>query len=177
MVQRRANFQPYINEEIREIEDKVKLAFKNASITGDQKEWQAYNKEKSIYQSTLDKAKNSYLANKMLSPRGVWNFISTITGGSNISIPTILIDAAKTVTSNEKISNIMSNFIFIKIKMIVLAFKPITYNPLIFLKNFIKKPGKRMIIPHISTDKVEPIISKSKNSSVRGFNQAFTFLC
>ena len=96
----------------------------------------------------------------MLSPRGVWNFISTITGGSNISIPTILIEAAKTVTSNEKIANIMNNFFYIKIKKIVLTFKPVTYDPLIFLKNLIKKPTKRMIIPLISTEQTEAIIRK-----------------
>ena len=171
IVQRRTKFQPYINDEIKEIEVKVKMAFENATITGDQKEWQKYNKEKSIYQSTLDKAKNSFLANKMLSPRGVWNFITTITGGSNISIPTILIEAAKTVTSNGKIANIMNNFFYIKIKKIVLAFKPITYDPLIFLKNLIKKPGKRLIIPQISTKQAEDIIRKSYNSSARGFNE------
>ena len=101
----------------------------------------------------------------------MWNFISTITDESSIAIPIILIDTVKMINSNEKISNIMNNFFFDKMKKIVLAFKPVTYDPLVFRRNLIKKPKKRMIIPHISTDQVETRIRKSKNSSARGFNE------
>ena len=95
----------------------------------------------------------------------------TITGGSSITIPTIIIDAAKTITSNDKISNIMNNFFYDKIKKIILGFKPVVYDPLIFLHHLIKKLDKKLIIPYISTDEVETIIKKSKNSSARGFNE------
>ena len=45
------------------------------------------------------------------------------------------------------------------------------YDPLIFLHHLIKKPEKKLIIPYISTDEVESIIKKSKNSSARGYNK------
>ena len=34
VVQRKANIQHYINDEIRDVEKKVKLAFQNATVTG-----------------------------------------------------------------------------------------------------------------------------------------------
>ena len=106
-----------------------------------------------------------------MNPKGVWNFISTITGGSNISIPSILIEATKTISSNTKIANIMNNFFYEKVKKIIKGFKPVTYDPLIFLKNLIVKPKSKFTIPYISVDEVEEIIRKSKNSSARGFDQ------
>ena len=61
-------------------------------------------------------AKDNYIAKGLMNPKGVWSFISTITGGSNISIPSILIEATKTVTSNTKIANIMNSFFYEKVK-------------------------------------------------------------
>ena len=39
VIQRKANFQPYINDEIRDVEEKVKLAFQNATTTKNQEAW------------------------------------------------------------------------------------------------------------------------------------------
>ena len=64
----------------------------------------------------LKVAKYSYLAKGLMKTKGIWNFIKTITGGSNISIPTIIIESAKMITSNTKIANIMNNFFFTKVK-------------------------------------------------------------
>ena len=84
VVQRKANFQPYITDEIQDIEKNIKIAYNNAAATGIESDWKTFNREKSIYQKTLAAAKDNYIARGLMNPKGVWSFISTITGGSNI---------------------------------------------------------------------------------------------
>ena len=63
-------------------------------------DWKKFNREKKIYQKALCMAKGSHIGQEYMKTKGIWNFIPTITGWSSISIPTILIDSAKKVTSN-----------------------------------------------------------------------------
>ena len=53
------HFQPYITDEIRDIEKEIKSAFNIAYSTSLEADWKVYNNYKTIYQKVLQVAKNS----------------------------------------------------------------------------------------------------------------------
>ena len=119
VVQERSNFQPYIDEEKKELGDKVKLKFNHAITTGHHYDWDEHNKSKSIYQKALNLAKNKYVAATLTKTIQIWNYIKTISGGSKISIPTCIIEGGRTVTSNSMIANLMNSYFIVMIAAIV----------------------------------------------------------
>ena len=58
VVQHRSNFQPYMNDEIQDLGEQVKLKFNHAVTTGHYYDWDDHNKGKSVYQKALNLAKN-----------------------------------------------------------------------------------------------------------------------
>ena len=106
-----------------------------------------------------------------MKTKGIWNFLKTIKGRSNISIPIIIIESTKNITSNTNIANIINSFFYTKVKNIINKFTTVDYDPLIFVRFLIPKPKAWLEIPYISSDKVENIIRKANNYSARGFDQ------
>ena len=100
----------------------------------------AHNNKKTIYQRTLQAAKDSYLAQGLMKTKGIWNFLKTIKGRSNISIPIIIIESTKNITSNTNIANIINSFFYTKVKNIINKFTTVDYDPLIFVRFLIPKP-------------------------------------
>ena len=68
VVQHPSNFKPFIDEEIRDLGDQVKLKFNHAITTGNGYDWGEHNKSKSIYQKALNLAKDKYLAATYTKP-------------------------------------------------------------------------------------------------------------
>ena len=62
VVQHKSNFQPYINDELRELSTSVKNKFSQAVATGRDYDWAEHNLAKRIYQRSLKLAKNQYLS-------------------------------------------------------------------------------------------------------------------
>ena len=54
VVQHRANNQPYLTEELKDLGEQVKTEFKHALLTGLDYDWDDHNTCKSIYQKTLN---------------------------------------------------------------------------------------------------------------------------
>ena len=75
----------------------------------------------------------------------------------------------RSITSNSMIANHMNAYFILKIAAIITYFIPVSYAKLIFLKNLIKKHQSSFNLPFISTDETEDVIKKSKNSSLREF--------
>ena len=71
VVQHKSNFQPYLTDKLRELNNSVKTKFSQAVATGRDYDWAEHNLAKSIYQKSLNLAKNQY-------------FTSTLTGARNI---------------------------------------------------------------------------------------------
>ena len=64
----------------------------------------------------------------------------------------------------------MNSYFIVKIAAIVASFTLVNYDELIFLKYLIPKPKNKFILPSISIDETEDIITKTKNSTSRGYN-------
>ena len=56
----------------------------------------------------------------------------------------------------------MNSFFYDKVKKIIKGFKPVIWNPLIFLQYFIPKPKSRFNKPYISIEKFEEMNGKIK---------------
>ena len=108
VVQHKSNFQPYLTDKLRELNKSVKTKFSQAVNTGRDYDWAEHNLAKSIYQKSLNLAKNQYFASTLTGVRNIWNYIKEISGGSKISIPTCIIEGGNSITSNACIANIMN---------------------------------------------------------------------
>ena len=73
VVQHRSNFQPYLTDELKELNQEVKSKFSQAVSTGRDYDWAEHNLAKSMYQKSLALAKNQYFASTLNGARNIWN--------------------------------------------------------------------------------------------------------
>ena len=115
IVQCRADFNPYKNQEIIDKEEKTRLCFQNAITSNSSQDWEELKDSKSTLRNLWTKAKRVLYAKELLNPRKVWNFLKTVTGGSKISIPSTIIDNGMVTQAPTKIASIMNLFWNVKI--------------------------------------------------------------
>ena len=101
-----------------------------------------------------------------MKTKGIWNFLKTIKGRSNISIPIIIIESTKNITSNMNIANIINSFFYTKVKNIINKFTTVDYDPLIFVRFLIPKPKAWLEIPYISNRRQYTDINTNKSVTI-----------
>ena len=93
IVQWRANFIQYKNQEIIDQKQKTRLCFKNAVNSNSYVDLEELEASKYKLWFLWDKAEKSYYSKELLNLCKVWNFIKTVTGGGKMYIPSTTIDA------------------------------------------------------------------------------------
>ena len=169
-IQYKKNYQPFIDNNIREQMNNTQILLNKAIETQEFSDWTEYKNSRNITQKQLKLAKKNYTIAKFKKSRDKWATVKNLNKTKTQHPPSKITHNNKTITSPKDICIIANQFFTDKINEIRSKFYQPSCKPIEILEQLIPRNKNEMVIPLITISQVVEIIKNLPETNSTGFD-------
>ena len=174
IIQVRADYMPFYNEEIKEQNTDADIKLSEAILVNEKEKWNIYKMSRNKLMKLINTAKTNYYERILNSSLNIWKSAKHLTNSEESTVPRRIVSDGKVVTSPKKLANCFNVFFKEKIRNIQKSFFDWPLNPLFVLSLIIPRKECRFCLPETTVEEVENIIRNMKSSNGVGFDNINT---
>ena len=170
IIQVKKDYQPYIDEEVRQCLKEVDIQLSTAIDSGVIEEWRLYKSIRNQINKFIDIRKRIYYEKLLERFSNLWKTVKDLSGSNVCTIPRRIISGGKTITSPKKLADACNNFFVNKVGKIRTKFIETDTNPIKILEKLVPRAREKFILPFINQEEAFDIIKNLKCSNSAGYD-------